>query len=148
MKILDFITEINARIGKAVSFLIWAGIVVLCYEVVARYGRGQPTLWAHGYTQRIFGSYFVLIGAYTLIQRALGPDPDTRRLAILSGCLAVQRIGRQRAGASHVATQACSVCRLSDDHRAGHCRDASLIHHNDKPAPRRSREYLIWARNS
>ena len=69
MKILDFITEINARIGKAVSFLIWAGIVVLCYEVVARYGLGQPTLWAHGYTQRIFGSYFVLIGAYTLIQR-------------------------------------------------------------------------------
>ena len=69
MIILNVITRLNTAIGKSVSFLIWIGIVVLCYEVVARYGFGQPTLWAHGYTQRIFGSYFVLVGAYTLIKR-------------------------------------------------------------------------------
>ncbi|GAW34799.1 tripartite ATP-independent periplasmic transporters, DctQ component [Roseovarius sp. A-2] len=69
MILLRLIDEINIFIGKTVSFLIYAGIVVLCFEVVARYGFGQPTLWAHGYTQRIFGAYFVLVGAYTLIKR-------------------------------------------------------------------------------
>ena len=69
MILLKLIDQINIFIGKTVSFLIWAGIVVLCYEVVARYGFGQPTIWAHGYTQRIFGAYFVLVGAYTLINR-------------------------------------------------------------------------------
>ncbi|MDA0924670.1 MAG: TRAP transporter small permease subunit, partial [Proteobacteria bacterium] len=69
MKLLfKAVDTLNAGIGKAVSLLIWAGIVVLCYEVVARYIFGQPTLWAHGYTQRIFGAYFVLVGAYTLIR--------------------------------------------------------------------------------
>lgn len=69
MIVLRVIHSINLAIGKAVSFLIWAGIVVLCHEVVARYAFGQPTLWAHGYTQRIFGAYFVLVGAYTLIRQ-------------------------------------------------------------------------------
>ncbi len=65
---LALIDRLNESIGKAVSFLIWAGIAVLCFEVAARYLFGQPTIWAHGYTQRIFGSYFVLIGAYTMVR--------------------------------------------------------------------------------
>jgi len=69
MTILKLIDQINITIGKFVSYLIWAGIIVLCFEVAARYGLGRPTLWAHGYTQRIFGAYFVLIGAYTLVKR-------------------------------------------------------------------------------
>ena len=68
MILLRAVDAFNTAIGKTVSFLIWAGIVVLCFEVVARYVFGQPTLWAHGYTQRIFGAYFVLVGAYTLIR--------------------------------------------------------------------------------
>ena len=66
MKLLQAIDAINVGLGRFVSFLLWVGIVVLCYEVVARYIFEQPTLWAHSYTQRIFGSYFVLVGAYTL----------------------------------------------------------------------------------
>lgn len=69
MRLLHHIERLNVLIGKAVSFLIWIGIVVLCWEVVARYLFGAPTIWAHGYTQRIFGAYFVLVGAYTLIRR-------------------------------------------------------------------------------
>ncbi|HHX88471.1 MAG TPA: TRAP transporter small permease subunit [Paracoccus sp.] len=68
MILLRVVDAINTAIGKTASFLIWAGIFVLCFEVVARYAFGQPTLWAHGYTQRIFGAYTVLIGAYTLIR--------------------------------------------------------------------------------
>jgi TRAP-type mannitol/chloroaromatic compound transport system permease small subunit len=69
MILLKGIDKLNTAIGKAISLLILVGIVVLCYEVVARYIFGQPTLWAHGYTQRIFGSYFVLVGAYTLLRK-------------------------------------------------------------------------------
>lgn len=69
IKVLRFFNNLNLMIGKFVSFLIWIGIVVLCYEVIARYVFGQPTIWAHGYTQRIFGSYFVLVGSYTLFQK-------------------------------------------------------------------------------
>ncbi len=54
--------------GKIFSFLIYFGIVMLVFEVVARYFFDSPTVWAHGYCQRIFGSYFVMIGAYTLLQ--------------------------------------------------------------------------------
>lgn len=68
MFLLKAVDAVNSAIGKAVSYLIWAGIFVLCYEVVARYVFGQPTIWAHGYTQRIFGAYFVLVGAYTLVR--------------------------------------------------------------------------------
>lgn len=88
-RISHAIDRINVLVGQSVSFLIWVGIAVLCFEVVARYAFGQPTIWAHGYTQRIFGSYFILVGAYTLVQREhvrvdifLTPEPS-RRNALL-----------------------------------------------------------------
>ena len=68
MRLLDLIDALNDTVGKLVSFIIWFGIAVLCFEVVARYAFDQPTIWAHGYTQRLFGSYFALIGAYTLVR--------------------------------------------------------------------------------
>lgn len=68
LKFLGLIDRFNTAVGKLASMLIWAGIIVLCWEVVARYVFGSPTIWAHGYTQRIFGTYFMLIGAYTLVR--------------------------------------------------------------------------------
>lgn len=67
---LLWIDWINDRIGRGVSFLVWIGAGVLVWEVVSRYLFGAPTIWAHGYTQRIFGSYFILIGAFTLLRGA------------------------------------------------------------------------------
>lgn len=54
--------------GKIVSYLVYVGIIVLAIEVFARYFFNAPTVWAHGYSQRIFGSYFILVGAYTLLK--------------------------------------------------------------------------------
>lgn len=68
MKILDGISRFNMAFGKLVSYLVWAGIGIIILEVVLRYVFNMPTVWGPGYTQRIFGSYFVLIGAYTLLQ--------------------------------------------------------------------------------
>jgi TRAP-type mannitol/chloroaromatic compound transport system permease small subunit len=54
--------------GKVTSYLVWVGAVMLSWEVASRYVFNAPTIWAHGYSQRIFGSYFVLIGAFTLLR--------------------------------------------------------------------------------
>lgn len=68
MRFLTWIDRISLALGKMASVLIWIGAAVLVWEVIARYVFGAPTIWAHGYTQRIFGAYFILIGAFTLTQ--------------------------------------------------------------------------------
>ena len=65
LRVIDNISDWSGRIS---SFLVFFGIFILAFEVVARYFFGAPTVWAHGYSQRIFGSYFVLVGAYTLFK--------------------------------------------------------------------------------
>ncbi|MBR9981420.1 MAG: TRAP transporter small permease subunit [Desulfatitalea sp.] len=69
-KLFRAIDSISDWSGKIVSFLIYAGILMLVFEVVSRYFFNSPTVWAHGYSQRLFGSYFVLVGAYTLLKDA------------------------------------------------------------------------------
>ncbi|MDO9109536.1 MAG: TRAP transporter small permease subunit, partial [Desulfatirhabdiaceae bacterium] len=64
---LRTIDSISLWTGKVCSFLIYFGIAMLVYEVISRYLFGTPTVWAHGYSQRLFGSYFILVGAYTLL---------------------------------------------------------------------------------
>ncbi|PWW48933.1 TRAP transporter small permease subunit [Melaminivora alkalimesophila] len=68
MKLLAAVDRFSLAFGKLVSYLVWIGIVIVVLEVVLRYVFNAPTVWGPGYTQRIFGAYFVLIGAYTLLQ--------------------------------------------------------------------------------
>jgi len=63
-----FIYGLSEWSGKIFSSLVWIGAVMLAWEVVARYVFNAPTIWAHGYSQRIFGSYFILVGAFTLLK--------------------------------------------------------------------------------
>jgi TRAP-type mannitol/chloroaromatic compound transport system permease small subunit len=65
LRVVDSISDWSGRIT---SYLVYVGIFVLSFEVFARYFFNAPTVWAHGYSQRIFGTYFVLIGAYTLLK--------------------------------------------------------------------------------
>ena len=67
-KFLRITDSISDWSGRTCSFLVYFGIFILAFEVVARYFFGAPTVWAHGYSQRIFGSYFILVGAYTLLK--------------------------------------------------------------------------------
>ncbi|MFH1982626.1 MAG: TRAP transporter small permease subunit [Pseudomonadota bacterium] len=67
-KFLRAIDSISEWSGRICSFLVYIGIIMLVFEVIARYFFSSPTVWAHGYSQRLFGSYFVLIGAYTLLK--------------------------------------------------------------------------------
>lgn len=61
LKIIDSISEWTGRIF---SYLLWPGVAVLVYEIVARYVFNAPTIWAHGTTQRIFAVYYFICGAY------------------------------------------------------------------------------------
>lgn len=68
MNPLRIIESFNLAIGKLCSFAVFIGMAIVIYEVIARYAFNAPSVWAPGYTQRIFAGYFILIGAYTLIK--------------------------------------------------------------------------------
>jgi len=61
LKIIDGISDWS---GKIFAYLLWPGVAVLVYEVIARYAFNAPTIWAHGTTQRIFAVYYFICGAY------------------------------------------------------------------------------------
>ena len=63
LKCIDAISE---WVGKGASYLILPGSLILAWEVVSRYGFNNPTMWAHGTSQRIFATYYILAGAYVL----------------------------------------------------------------------------------
>ncbi|MBW1999368.1 MAG: TRAP transporter small permease subunit [Deltaproteobacteria bacterium] len=66
-KIIDSISDWS---GRLFSYLLWPGVAVLVYEVVARYLFNAPTIWAHGTTQRIFAVYYFICGAYISLGRS------------------------------------------------------------------------------
>jgi TRAP-type mannitol/chloroaromatic compound transport system permease small subunit len=68
-KFAKTVEAISEHLGRWVSWIIYVGIIMLSAEVVLRYIFNSPTVWAHGYTQRLFGGYFILIGAYTLVHK-------------------------------------------------------------------------------
>jgi TRAP-type mannitol/chloroaromatic compound transport system permease small subunit len=68
MNPIKIIEAINLAIGKIFSFFVFIGMAIVVYEVIARYVFNAPSVWAPGYTQRVFAGYFILIGAYTLIK--------------------------------------------------------------------------------
>ncbi|MDO6565080.1 TRAP transporter small permease subunit [Amphritea sp. 1_MG-2023] len=62
LSIQDGISEF---IGRAVSWMCLALILVLLYEVVARYFFNAPTNWAHELSTMLYGTFCILAGAYT-----------------------------------------------------------------------------------
>jgi len=68
-KFIRAVDAISEYSGRWVSWIVYVGIIMLSLEVILRYVFNSPTVWAHGYTQRLYGSYFVLIGAYTFIHK-------------------------------------------------------------------------------
>jgi len=65
--LVKLIDVINEWAGRIVAFLIIFMALVMGYEVILRYGFDDPTFWAHETTQLVFGAYFILGGAYTLL---------------------------------------------------------------------------------
>lgn len=53
-------------VGKAASWLIVPMVGALVWEVVARFGFNNPTMWAYDATFMLYGALFMLGAAYTL----------------------------------------------------------------------------------
>lgn len=66
-KVLAVIDALSDWSGKAFSFLTIFVIIIIDYEVIARYIFDAPTIWATEAMTIICGIFFVMGGAYTLL---------------------------------------------------------------------------------
>jgi TRAP-type mannitol/chloroaromatic compound transport system permease small subunit len=67
VSVIDRFTELT---GKLVACLILPLVGAVTYEVVARYGFNQPTIWAYDLSYMLYGSLFMLGTAYALLKGA------------------------------------------------------------------------------
>lgn len=73
MSIQGFLHAVDALstwIGKAVSWLIVGLMLLVCVEVFKRYVLNAPTAWIFDASNMLYGTLFMLAGAYVLAQNA------------------------------------------------------------------------------
>lgn len=64
--VLLLVDRVNTFIGQVFSWLIVVLTLAVCYEVVARYVFRAPTSWAYDVSYMLYGTLFMMAGAYTL----------------------------------------------------------------------------------
>lgn len=69
-KTLRIIDSINERIGSLASWLVIVMVIVILWEVIARYVFNSPTTWAFNSMQLIGGAVIVLGWAYAQLHNA------------------------------------------------------------------------------
>jgi|TARA_B110000977_G_C11026037_1_gene473191 TRAP-type mannitol/chloroaromatic compound transport system permease small subunit len=69
-RILYFIDSLSAWFGKAFAWCIVVLTFSTCYEVFVRYVLNSPTVWAFDMSVQMYGSLFMMCGAYALSQGA------------------------------------------------------------------------------
>jgi TRAP-type mannitol/chloroaromatic compound transport system permease small subunit len=73
MKIQKFLLtadHISTWAGKTVAWLIMALMFAVCIEVFKRYILNAPTAWMFDLNNMLYGTLFMMCGAYTLAQDA------------------------------------------------------------------------------
>src|SRR5258708_30504243 len=73
MKIQNFLLaadHISTWAGKTVAWLIMVLMSVVCIEVFKRYILNAPTAWIFDLDNMLYGTLFMICGAYTLAQHA------------------------------------------------------------------------------
>jgi TRAP-type mannitol/chloroaromatic compound transport system permease small subunit len=65
---LQGVDRINTLAGKAASWLIMLLMVAICAEVFKRYVLNMPTAWIFDASNFLYGTLFMMCGAYTLAQ--------------------------------------------------------------------------------
>jgi TRAP-type mannitol/chloroaromatic compound transport system permease small subunit len=65
-KLLLFIDTVSTWVGHAFSFLIVGLTLFVSYEVFSRYVLGDPHAWAFDAMSMLYGTMFMMAGAYTL----------------------------------------------------------------------------------
>jgi len=69
-KLLHFADALSAWTGKAFAWCIVVLTFATCYEVFVRYVLNSPTVWAFDMSVQMYGSLFMMAGAYALSQDA------------------------------------------------------------------------------
>jgi len=66
VRLLDIIDSLSEWTGRVAGFLIIFTVLVMVYEVVARYGFKAPSIWGFELTIFLCGTAMIIGGAYTL----------------------------------------------------------------------------------
>ena len=66
--LLHTIDEISTWVGKAAAWLMILLMSVVCIEVFKRYIMNAPDAWIYDINNMLYGTLFMLCGAYTLAQ--------------------------------------------------------------------------------
>ncbi|HEX2724550.1 MAG TPA: TRAP transporter small permease subunit, partial [Beijerinckiaceae bacterium] len=69
-RFLHTIDDISTWLGKAAAWLIMGLMLLVCAEVFKRYILNAPTAWIFDASHMLYGTLFMLAGAYTLAQNA------------------------------------------------------------------------------
>jgi TRAP-type mannitol/chloroaromatic compound transport system permease small subunit len=69
-RFLYAIDGVSTWVGKAAAWLIIALMLTVCVEVFKRYLLNAPTAWIFDADNMMYGTLFMLAGAYTLAQNA------------------------------------------------------------------------------
>ena len=69
-RFLLFVDHVSTWAGKAAAWLIIVLTAAVCIEVFKRYLLNAPTAWAFDADYMLYGTLFMLCGAYTLAQDA------------------------------------------------------------------------------
>ncbi|MEA2935088.1 MAG: hypothetical protein QOD74_1734 [Variibacter sp.] len=69
-RFLHTIDGISTWFGKAVAWLMIVLMAVVCIEVLKRYILNAPTAWIFDAENMLYGTLFMMAGAYTLAQNA------------------------------------------------------------------------------
>jgi TRAP-type mannitol/chloroaromatic compound transport system permease small subunit len=69
-RLLYAIDGVSTWVGKLAAWLIVVLMTVVCVEVLKRYILNAPTAWIFDGENMIYGTLFMLCGAYTLAQNA------------------------------------------------------------------------------
>jgi len=60
------VDTVNTFIGKLFAWSVVVLTVAICYEVFCRYMLRSPTSWAYDVSYMLYGTLFMMAGAYTL----------------------------------------------------------------------------------
>ena len=69
-RLLHTIDGISTWFGKAAAWLIVGLMALVCAEVFKRYILNMPTAWIFDASNMLYGTLFMIAGAYTLAQNA------------------------------------------------------------------------------
>ena len=67
-RLLHTVDTLSTWLGKAAAWLIVVLTVVVCTEVFKRYALNAPTAWIYDVNNMMYGTLFMMCGAYALAQ--------------------------------------------------------------------------------